>query len=74
MRTICLMLLTLALSACVYTPERGHGGDPYRRDAYEVGPGQDRVLVCHKGKKTMDLPPSALNGHLNHGDYRGPCR
>jgi hypothetical protein len=35
-------------------------------------PGKD--LVCHKGKKTLELPREAISAHLGHGDYRGPCR
>ena len=35
------------------------------------------VTICHKpgtpAQKTMTLPQSALNGHLGHGDTRGPC-
>lgn len=30
-------------------------------------------LVCHKGKKTMELPDSAVEAHLGHGDRLGPC-
>lgn len=53
----------LLLSACVYVPfARGpapkSGGD---------------VTLCHKGKKTMQLPESAARAHLDHGDRLGPC-
>jgi hypothetical protein len=76
MKMFALLLLALSAAACTYVPERGGYG--YRADkAYEDGrypDGQERVLVCHKGKKTMELPASALGGHLGHGDYRGPCR
>lgn len=34
---------------------------------------QERVTICHKGRQTMTLPQSALNGHLGHGDTLGPC-
>jgi hypothetical protein len=36
-------------------------------------PVQGHELVCHKGKKTLSLPPSAVDAHLGHGDHRGPC-
>jgi hypothetical protein len=31
------------------------------------------VVVCHKGKKTLELPREAAQAHLNHGDRRGRC-
>lgn len=34
----------------------------------------DKVAVCHKGKKTLYIPPAAVKAHLKHGDYRGVCR
>ena len=37
-------------------------------------PGPDKVLVCHKGKKTLSISSSALQAHLGHGDHRGVCR
>jgi hypothetical protein len=59
-------LLLLSLSACVVAPENGggHGGGKA---------GGDTVVLCHKGKKTMELPGSAAQAHLDHGDRRGPC-
>lgn len=37
----------------------------------------EKETICHKpgtpAEKTMEAPPSALSGHLNHGDERGPC-
>lgn len=75
MKTFLLTVLVLALSGCVYGPERRYQyDDRYGKEHYEVGEGQQRVLVCHKGKQTKELPEAALAGHLNHGDYRGPCR
>ncbi len=35
--------------------------------------GGEKVLICHKGKKTMEVPASAVQKHLNHGDSLGPC-
>ena len=58
---LAIALSVLALSACgTISP-----GQPYR--------GGDTVLLCHKGKKTMELPRSALDAHLGHGDRRGRC-
>lgn len=38
-----------------------------------AGYGQNKVAVCHKGKKTLALPQPAVNAHLGHGDTLGPC-
>ena len=34
---------------------------------------QDKVTICHKNKKTLVLPQSAVSAHLGHGDVYGPC-
>ena len=39
-----------------------------------AGPGQDRVVLCHKGKKTLEVAEPAADAHLRHGDTVGPCR
>ena len=80
MKTILLLAATMLLSGCVTSPryDDRYGKDYYEgrydKDYYIEGSEQQRVLVCHKGKKTMELPVSALNGHMGHGDHRGPCR
>ncbi len=33
----------------------------------------DKVLLCHKGKKTMEVPSSSVQKHLDHGDTLGAC-
>jgi len=37
----------------------------------------DRVAICHRlgngGWITIYVAPQAVNAHLNHGDYLGPC-
>lgn len=38
------------------------------------GEGQEKVLVCHKGRQTLELPEPAVDAHLRHGDHLGPCR
>ncbi|MCF7220747.1 hypothetical protein [Marilutibacter chinensis] len=60
MKYLLVLLLVLPLSACVMLP--GDFGGP-----------AGKRLVCHKGKKTLELPPEAISAHLGHGDYRGPC-
>ena len=32
-----------------------------------------REAVCHKGRKTLELPAPAVRAHLGHGDQRGAC-
>lgn len=37
-------------------------------------PVQDnKAAVCHKGK-TLYVGEPAVDAHLKHGDYAGPCR
>ncbi|MDX1643020.1 MAG: hypothetical protein R3244_01540 [Thermoanaerobaculia bacterium] len=55
-----LALAALVLSSCAV----------YRTSP----PGGEKVLVCHKGKKTLEIAPAALDAHLRHGDRRGACR
>ena len=66
MKTIFVAAALLSLSACVVPPIDGGGNGGGKG-------GGDTVIVCHKGKKTMELPRSAAQGHLNHGDRAGPC-
>jgi hypothetical protein len=37
------------------------------------GAGQEKVTVCHKGKKTLTLPEPAWAGHERHGDTKDSC-
>jgi Cys-rich repeat protein len=38
---------------------------------------QQKVTICHKpgtpAEKTKEVPQSAVDSHLGHGDHRGPC-
>ena len=62
MKPILAMLLLLSVSACVVPPVGGSGKA-----------GGETAVVCHKGKKTLELPRSAAQAHLDHGDTLGPC-
>lgn len=62
MKLLLALTSLLSLSACVLPPTGGSGKG-----------GGDTEVVCHKGKKTLELPSSAAQAHLNHGDRRGPC-
>lgn len=33
----------------------------------------EKVLVCHKNKKTISISENGLSGHLKHGDSVGQC-
>ena len=63
MKTSLLVVLVLALPGCGHIVVSDSGGTA----------GGDTVLICHKGKKTMELPRSAAGGHMNHGDRYGRC-
>ncbi len=56
-----LTAATLVLSCATHQVEPAHGN-------------ADKVYVCHKGKKTLEVADDALAAHLGHGDSRGPCR
>lgn len=62
MKRILAVLVVLSVAGCVIVPVSPAG---------KVAGGT--ALVCHKGKKTMELPREAARAHLNHGDYLGPC-
>ncbi len=67
MKLMLALIMLLPLSACELVPADG-GGNPGNGKA-----GGDTVVVCHKGKKTLELPRSAAEAHLGHGDRPGPC-
>ena len=62
-----LTLAGLALVALVFTGCTVHSVPGSQGQA-------DKILVCHKGKNTLEVAESALKAHLDHGDTRGPCR
>jgi hypothetical protein len=42
--------------------------------SYAQNCGPNKVLICHKGTETICVNKNALQAHLNHGDYLGPCQ
>jgi hypothetical protein len=62
MKLMLISMLLLSVSACVVAPDGGGGKA-----------GGDTAVVCHKGKKTLELPGNAVQAHLDHGDRLGPC-
>ena len=35
--------------------------------------GNNKVEICHKGKKTLSVAAPAVQAHLNHGDTVSAC-
>lgn len=67
------MKAALALASAVLLSACGtYGGARYDYPPSAKASG-DTVLICHKGKKTMELPRSAASAHIGHGDYYGRC-
>ena len=51
--------------------DRDHDEDK-DRDHDDHDNDRDKVTICHKGQ-TLEIPRSALQAHLKHGDTLGPC-
>jgi hypothetical protein len=66
MKPMLALVLLILVTGCVVAPDNG-GGKPSGKA------GGDTAVVCHKGKKTLELPRSAAQAHLDHGDKLGPC-
>lgn len=63
MKFVLSVLLAMLVSGCVSVPVDEKGGKA----------GGETTQVCHKGKKTLNLPQEAVRAHLDHGDKPGPC-
>ena len=66
MKLMFASVLLVLVAGCVVAPD-GEGGKSNGKG------GGDTAVVCHKGKKTLELPRSAAQAHLDHGDKLGPC-
>ena len=40
----------------------------------DQAPGSEKVVLCHKGKKTLQVAEAAAKAHYDHGDTPGPCK
>ena len=75
MRHVALLFVLAALAIGCSSTDRYRTNRSYPASArVENGGGQDRYVVCHKGKNTRTLPEAAVRAHLNHGDLFGACR
>jgi hypothetical protein len=66
MKPILSLALLLVVSGCAVVPDTGVSQGNGKA-------GGDTAVVCHKGKKTLELPRNAAQAHLDHGDKLGPC-
>jgi hypothetical protein len=57
-----VVLSMMLLGGCVVIEHDGKHGN------------SEKMFVCHKGKKTLNIAGPAVDAHLHHGDYLGPCR
>jgi hypothetical protein len=83
-----LVVAALALAGVSLASEgHGHGKGHGRRHHHWGSPssaqyqyssggkqyGHHKVAICHKGRRTLWLPQSAVRAHLHHGDKPGVC-
>ena len=47
--------------------------DEHEGDEEELEAGTEKVVVCHKGRKSIAVGAPGLVGHLAHGDPEGYC-
>lgn len=45
----------------------------YSQLLFACGKNNDKVLICHKGKKTLCISNSDVADHIAHGDQMGEC-
>ena len=45
---------------------------PWVASAYSEG--QDKNMICHRGREIIVADPAIFAAHLTHGDCAGPCR
>jgi hypothetical protein len=45
----------------------------YSQPRFACGKNNDKVLICHKGKKTLCINEEDMAAHIAHGDHVGEC-
>jgi hypothetical protein len=55
-------------------PGNAKPGDLGNEVEHGRGGGQQKVSLCHKGKKTLTVGEPALAAHKRHGDSEGACK
>jgi hypothetical protein len=48
-------------------------GGPAGKSKVKGGGGQQKFILCHKGKVTITVGAPAEDAYLRHGDNRGAC-
>ena len=61
---LCVLVIAAVLSVCGCAVHQPHAQRHKKAD---------KVVVCHKRKKTITVARPALDVHLRHGDTSGPC-
>ena len=73
MRALALVLLSAGLAVGCSSSRYDRTGRAYPASARSGDGGQERYVVCHKGRNTLTLPEPAVRAHLDHGDRFGRC-
>lgn len=73
MRALLLLFLSAGLTVGCATSRYDRAYPASARVDSRDG-GQERYVICHKGRNTRTLPAPAVEAHLNHGDRFGECR
>lgn len=65
LRLVAPLVALLAVAGCAVGVRTPHPGGVA---------GEEKVLLCHKGRQTLEVAEPAVEAHLGHGDTLGPCR
>ena len=65
------LLSTILLLALSGVSMNGLADEEEEND--EAGAGKLKVMLCHKGEKSISVGAPGLDAHMGHGDQEGPC-